>query len=677
MIRAIMETAPQRPTFIHKGGEYLSRVAKGRSETRLLARAEGVEVIKQLVPKGSLFYLDSADEWQGFEFIYILSGELSYVGTEPPVRLEPKDYIARHLVPERSWFRADEDTQLLYVSSRPAFQVVKQEIEEFQALASQVEIDEHIQGHSRRLERLAVAVGERLGLPPERLADLAYAAFFHDVGKTKVPKEILQKPGELSPEEWEIMKMHPILGREILEQKPFLKNAARIVEQSHERMDGRGYPRGLSGEEICLEARIIAAVDAYDAMTRQRTYRQALSHNQAIAELRAGAGTQFDPQVVEALVEVLSEYEQHSEPTRLSEENARRKQREAFLAIAKSILQGKDIPTLLEQALQGITQLTPFRRAAISVYDHPVPLEATQGARITQIATAGLSPKEEQRLRGCPLTPEQRAEIFRDEFRIGRSYYIPHDRWPWEELPGAVRSASQRHEHATWHPDDILIVPLWTDDQMFVGLISLDDPVDGRMPTCEELEPVEMFASLVALGVLAAKREAELTETVEKLQELSVRDPLTGIYNRRYLEEALEREMARARRERYPIALAMLDLRGFHEVNNRFGHLVGDRVLVQVAQLLAQGVRRSDTVVRYGGDEFILVLPTTPLEEARTVVTRIRRRLKEANFGVPLRLSVRTGVAIWTPEQDRGLEALLAEADAWMYHRPQPRRRRA
>lgn len=297
----------ERPGFLRRRDEYLSRVAKGNTEIRLLAEAEGVEVMWQSVTEGAMFYLDSVREWQGFEFIYILSGRISYLDGGSGVALGPGDYIVRHLVPERAWFRAEADTELLYVASRPAFHIVHREIKEFLEIARKVERDEHLEGHSRRLQRLALAVGEELGLPPDRLADLAHAALFHDVGKIRVPPEILRSSRPLTPEEWEIVKRHPVWGREELERKPFLRRAALIVEQTHERYDGTGYPRGLVGEEILLEARIIAVVDAYDAMVNDRPYRPALGHDRALRELRSASGTQFDPRVVEALVRLVGE----------------------------------------------------------------------------------------------------------------------------------------------------------------------------------------------------------------------------------------------------------------------------------------------------------------------------------------------------------------------------------
>ena len=660
----------RRPEFIRQRGECLSRTAKGNTEIRLLAQAEGVEVLRQTVAKGAMFYLDSAAEWQGFEFIYLLSGKLSFLGQEPPLPLEPGDYIVRHLVPERSWFRAEEDTELLYVSSQPAYDVVREEIDEFQKIAQQVEADEYTEGHSRRLERLAVAVGERLGLPPERLADLTYAALFHDVGKARIPKEILKKPYKLPPAEWDIMEKHTIWGREMLEKKPFLARAARIVEQTHERFDGTGYPHRLAGEEISLEARIIAVVDAYDAMTTDRPYRPAMSRERAVAELRAGAGTQFDPKVVEAFVDVINEFDKSRGGSWYHEGIARMRQQTAFLRIVRSILKGGDVPSVLKQVVEGITRYTPFRRAALALYDRPVPPHRADTAKLVQLVIAGLSPEEEARLREHPLSPEQRKQALAEEFRVGHSFYIPHHRWPWQELPGAARAPARSPTPGGWHPDDILLVPLWLEEGELIGLISLDDPVDGRAPTAVDLEPVEMFASLAALAVLEVKRRIELEQAVKKLKDLSLRDPLTGVYNRRFLEEALERELARARRQRKPLALLMLDLTGFHWVNNRFGHQLGDRVLREVAEVLTESVRPSDTVVRYGGDEFLIVMPGLDREGAQRAAARLCQRIEQHDFGVPLKLSARSGVAVWTPERDLSLEGLLAQADGWLYRHP-------
>jgi two-component system cell cycle response regulator len=164
-----------------------------------------------------------------------------------------------------------------------------------------------LQEHQRGVGTLALAVGRRLGLDGEELDVLARAAELHDVGKIAIPDAILAKPGPLDEEEWRFMHRHTILGERILMAASALRPVARVVRSSHERFDGGGYPDGLKGEEIPLGARIIFVCDAYDAMTTDRAYSRAIAPAEAIAELRACAGTQFDSEVVEAFVATLSE----------------------------------------------------------------------------------------------------------------------------------------------------------------------------------------------------------------------------------------------------------------------------------------------------------------------------------------------------------------------------------
>jgi diguanylate cyclase (GGDEF)-like protein len=164
--------------------------------------------------------------------------------------------------------------------------------------AKQPELDEH----SSNVAELATRVARRLGLGGEALDEIARAAELHDIGKVGIPDAILNKPSGLTDGEWEFIYQHTILGERILHGAPALRPVARLVRASHERWDGGGYPDGLRGEEIPLGARVVAVCDAYEAMTANRTYRAAVTHETACEELVRSAGTQFDPEVVEAFV---------------------------------------------------------------------------------------------------------------------------------------------------------------------------------------------------------------------------------------------------------------------------------------------------------------------------------------------------------------------------------------
>ncbi|MBI5378533.1 MAG: response regulator [Nitrospirae bacterium] len=174
------------------------------------------------------------------------------------------------------------------------------------ALAQAIEAkDKYTGGHCDRLVQYALSVADRLGLNGEQRKQLRYAAILHDVGKIGISEAILNKPARLTPEEYAVMKTHPKMGAEILRSVKFLNDVAGLVYHHQERYDGQGYPDGLRGEEIPIVSRIIAVIDAFDAMTTNRPYRKALSMDRVTEELKRCAGSQFDPHVVDAFIAVV------------------------------------------------------------------------------------------------------------------------------------------------------------------------------------------------------------------------------------------------------------------------------------------------------------------------------------------------------------------------------------
>jgi HD-GYP domain-containing protein (c-di-GMP phosphodiesterase class II) len=170
--------------------------------------------------------------------------------------------------------------------------------------------DGYTASHCRSVVELVQAVSEEMGVNPNMRQELEFAALLHDVGKISIPKEILNKPSGLDPNEWELMKTHTIEGQFMLDRVGgLLGRVGEIVRSCHERWDGTGYPDGLSGEEIPLQARIVFVCDAWNAMTTDRSYRAALSYDEAMTELVTNAGTQFDPNVVGALAKVIEQGE--------------------------------------------------------------------------------------------------------------------------------------------------------------------------------------------------------------------------------------------------------------------------------------------------------------------------------------------------------------------------------
>jgi putative nucleotidyltransferase with HDIG domain len=169
--------------------------------------------------------------------------------------------------------------------------------------------DQETEGHSVRVSKLTYRLGKHLGLPNDQLKSLERGALLHDIGKIGISDNILLKPGPLTQEEWYAMRQHPDLGAKLIEGIPFLQDAIPVIRYHQERWDGSGYPVGMKGEDIPLEARVFAVADVFDALTSTRPYRQRVTINEAVRHLRDHAGIEFDPQIVDILEELALEGE--------------------------------------------------------------------------------------------------------------------------------------------------------------------------------------------------------------------------------------------------------------------------------------------------------------------------------------------------------------------------------
>ena len=300
-------------TIVHGDDDAEDEIAKRSTKLELLASGGTLEVTRQWVEAGKHFYIFATDAWSGFEFIFLLRGTLTLEDGDRMVTLRAGDYMHHNGLPERAFFRVVTDVEMLMVASPPSFHLARDDMQEMMSLARSVEEkDQTTEGHCTRIERLAVLTGERLGLPGKHLIDVSFGAYLHDIGKVRVPDEVLNKAGSLTDEEWNEMRRHTDYGAEMLREKEFLDGAAEIVRAHHERYDGAGYPRGLKGEEIPIGARVVAVVDSFDAITSARPYQKAQAKRKAIDELKRNSGTQFDPRVVRAFLEVIGDNDEEA-----------------------------------------------------------------------------------------------------------------------------------------------------------------------------------------------------------------------------------------------------------------------------------------------------------------------------------------------------------------------------
>ena len=225
------------------------------------------------------------------------------------------DFIAKPFVPqvmksrvsrilELSEFRNDLEAKL----AEKTKQVELITLNAIMAIANTIEAkDRYTRGHSNRVARFCVEIATRMGMEEEKIKTLNFMALLHDIGKIGVPDEILNKPMPLDDDDFAIVKQHPTIGSDILKDITSIPDVHLGALYHHERYDGTGYPMGLKGQEIPIEARMIAIADSYDAMSSNRAYREALSKEEVIEELTNGKGTQFDPEILDVFLEMLEE----------------------------------------------------------------------------------------------------------------------------------------------------------------------------------------------------------------------------------------------------------------------------------------------------------------------------------------------------------------------------------
>jgi HD-GYP domain-containing protein (c-di-GMP phosphodiesterase class II) len=288
---------------IRRQGEFLETVSSKACDVSLLSTHPQLEVSEVTLRRDSRLVLTPAGS--ATETFYVLSGRISCELPSGPYLIDADDYIITQELKEPTILTALTDACLIYITTYPQFHTFSEHLSQLRQLAVEVELkDGYTANHCERLQELSFVTGKELGLAASRLHLLEFGAYLHDVGKIRVPVSILNKPAKLSPDEWSIIKQHPTFGREFLD-NTFMSEAGKIVEQHHERIDGSGYPFGLLGDEVLIEASIVAVADTYDAMTTDRPYRRALSQEAALSELKKYSGIHYPHEVVRAFVAAL------------------------------------------------------------------------------------------------------------------------------------------------------------------------------------------------------------------------------------------------------------------------------------------------------------------------------------------------------------------------------------
>jgi len=541
-----------------------------------------------------------------------------------------------------------------------------------EALALAIEAKDHTtHEHLRRVRVYAVEMGKQLGLAGLELEALKAAALLHDIGKLAVPEHIISKPGRLTPEEFEKMKIHPVVGAEILERVSFPYPVAPIVRAHHEKWDGTGYPYGLRGEEIPLGARILSAVDCLDALASDRQYRRAVGLEEAMSEVAGLAGKSFDPAVVEVLKRHFVDLERMAQG---SPEIA------AKLPIDAKVEQGSEADAgspgsaplaapvsendflgsiaAARQEVQLLFELVQDLGSSLSL-DETLSVVAARLKKIVPYDAIAIY----VRLDG-KLVPRY---VNGEDFRLFASLEIPIG----EGLSGWV--AENGKPILNGNPS---VEPGYlADPAKFSTLKSaLAVPLEGLngaigvMTLYRARSDAFSRDHLRILLAISGKVSLAVENALifRQVEDSATTDYLSGLPNARSLFVRLDGEVARCKRSHEPLCVVVCDLDGFKQVNDRFGHLEGNKVLRLVAEALRSRCREYDYVARMGGDEFVLLLPGSDRASIQGRIAEIRQIAIETGIPAAGGIAMSLGEAYF-PEDGSGAEELLAEADRRMY----------
>ena len=538
--------------------------------------------------------------------------------------------------------------------------------------------DQTAQSHIRRVQVYATSIARGLGMSDNEIQGVKTAALLHDIGKLAVPEHILSKPGPLTQEEFQKIRVHPQVGAEIISAVPFPYPVAPLILSHHERWDGKGYPQGLKGEEIPLGARILSVVDYYDALTSDRPYHKAMPPDAALALLQQESGRALDPAVVQMFVKMAADMEaaagtvETASLRHLSLEPTNERGTPAVGFQPESIKNTvfEDI-ALAHKEIYALYEIAQTMGTSLGVADTMALISSKLSNLVPFSACALFLFDEESDTLRCRFATGIEADAIGTMMvRAGQGLagWVARNRRPLVNArPSAEFEAAGLAKSTALQ--SALVAPLVFSDR-FIGTLAVystqpDFYTDDHRRL---LDRVSEQASAVIHNSIV----------FEQTQEDSLTDPLTGLPNTRFMFMHLTRELARAERLKAEVALLVMDLDNFKEINDNHGHHVGDRALREVATVLRSGIRPYDICVRYAGDEFIVVLSGCGSDEAERKRLELQRAVDTLQFeprpGKVLPLAISIGAAIF-PHDGDSYETLLATADSRMY-RDKTRRKR-
>jgi diguanylate cyclase (GGDEF)-like protein/putative nucleotidyltransferase with HDIG domain len=524
--------------------------------------------------------------------------------------------------------------------------------------------DEVTHDHVHRVQIYAKGLAQLFGLGEGEIEALKAGALLHDIGKLAVPDYILNKPDKLTNAEFDKMKVHTIVGAEILSRVEFPYPVVPVVRHHHERWDGRGYPDGLRGDQIPITARILAVVDCFDAVREDRQYRKAMTREQAVALIKSGSGTMYDPEVVRRFLEHLPQFEAEIARQRKEAKPARLKlggkaatdlsKKDGSSVVFEHIRNAhREVITLYEIAqtignsLDLRDMFAVFSSRLRDIVSYSTCVLYLQKPNSIDIEAIHVSGRNAERLKGSSIL-----------LGSGVTGWVVSNRQPMYNCDPRLDLAAAHIDLDTQYLS-MIAVPLLKGDEVLGGLSLYSAEVTAYEP--DHLRLVEAVAKLAADAIANALHH-------EETEASALSDSLTGLANARALRLRFEEDADHARRHGENLALLMMDVDSLKKVNDTLGHTAGNEMLRKVANLLLNQLREEDFLSRYAGDEFVALAHIGTIE-ARDLIQRLQQAVDTYRFGSngsSSSIGVSIGWACFGADGESFDELLLA-ADRAMY----------
>jgi diguanylate cyclase (GGDEF)-like protein/putative nucleotidyltransferase with HDIG domain len=624
--------------------------------------------------RGSLSLHESLSQWWLTNQLWIswtllvipLAFEIIY-GTRllPYLIFAPITLIAAYLIYRNASARIRAKTEEIAALGNLHFATAE-------ALATAIDAkDQTTHCHVRRVQIYAAGMGEVFDLTPNEIAALKAGALLHDIGKLAVPPHILNKPGPLTPAEFEKMKIHTVVGAQILGRVDFPYPVLPIIRHHHEQWDGRGYPDRLRGEQIPITARILSVVDCFDSLREDRPFRRGMTLDEATAFLLRGSGIHFDPFVVEQFLKNLPQFDtqiaalglqpqpatnQNEPPLQLSDvDMIQTRERGSFIAydqikkahrevyalyeIARTFGTSLNIEHTLEILVDKVGHVVPFDTCIVYFYDD---MKGYASAR-------HVVGKHAQKLASRTIIPGE-----------GVTGFALANRSPVNQLHPSLDFTDVNPEAGIKYRS-MASLPLFKDDVLLGALSVYSSELEQY--TDDHMRLLETVTRLASDALANAMQHAEAESN-------ALTDPLTGLPNARYLSLRFDEEAARARRTDRAFQVVMLDLDEFKKVNDTYGHKSGDKMLREVAHLISGQLREYDFLARYGGDEFVALVQEVVGAQVEELCARIETAVSKFSMAVGRNRFAQVGISVGTATfgiDGETLDQLVAHADNEMY----------